>query len=74
MAFDRFDMEQQIMSCWGITDEIGAVVEGVTTSELSPEDAVTVLMGLKTLYNLKFDKLFREFEAGVHEGKIKNEL
>jgi hypothetical protein len=65
--FDRFDFEQQIMSCWNITTDLKDLTEGMLESDLSKDQICNVLMGLEQLYQLRFDKLFRQFETLVHE-------
>ena len=65
--FDRFDFEQQIMSCWNITTDLKDLNEGVIESDLSRDQISNALMGLEQLYQLRFDKLFRQFETLVQE-------
>jgi len=72
---DRFDLEQQILDCWKITDEVQLlnknVLEGkigggtMTTDEIS-----NFLLGLETIYELKFGQLFDTFSALVHDRKM----
>lgn len=68
---DRFDLEQGIMKCWNITDDIDMLCESVLESEMSKDDISNVLIGLKALYDIKFDKLFRQFEELLAQGDIK---
>ena len=68
---DRFDLEQQILKCWNITEEIELLNEQVLeNSEFTKDDISNYLLGLKTIYELKFDKLFDQFGELVEEGKI----
>jgi hypothetical protein len=68
---DRFDLEQQIMKCWNITEEIQLLNENVLESDdLTKDDISNYLLGLETMYNLKFDKLFRQFEEMIKDKKI----
>jgi hypothetical protein len=62
MAFDRFEFEQQIMSCWNVTTDL-KVLEG----DLSKDQITNVLIGIEQLYNIRFEKLFRQFEQLVRE-------
>jgi flagellin-specific chaperone FliS len=55
--FDRFDLEQGIQQCWGITDDIMLLLE----QEATPED----FANLASLYNFKFEKLWKIFETMV---------
>jgi len=68
--FDRFDFEQQIMACWNVTSDIKTVTEYLLDAplEVDREDKIAnMLLGIESLYEAKFDKLFRQFEDLVHE-------
>jgi hypothetical protein len=65
--FDRFDFEQQIMSCWNVTTDLKDLNEGVLESNLSKDQISNALMGLEQLYELRFNKLFRQFETLIRE-------
>lgn len=67
---DRFDLEQNIMKCWNVTDDIDLVYKNVMESDMTNDDIANALLGLKTLYNMKFEELFSNFETLVHERKI----
>jgi hypothetical protein len=67
---DRFDLEQDIMKCWNITDDIDMLMENVMERDMSTDDIANALLGLKTLYNMKFEKMFADFETLVHKKKI----
>ena len=66
MGKDRFDLEQEILDCWGICEDIDTLLEGVLEKDISRDDVANVLLGIKGLYELKFDKLFATFEHLVH--------
>lgn len=68
---DRFDLEQQILKCWNITEEIELLNEQVLENdELTKDQISNYLLGLHTIYEMKFDKLFNQFETMVKEKKI----
>ena len=72
---DRFDFEQQIMNCWRVTDDIDLVATMIGNTNMEPEDQdkfMNVLIGMKELYNARFDALFSTFENLVSEGQFKN--
>jgi hypothetical protein len=65
MKYDQFDFEQQIMSCWNVTSDIKEVSEYLLDAplEVGREDKIAnMLIGIESLYNVRFDKLFRMFE------------
>jgi len=68
---DRFDLEQQIMACWNVTSDIDTLCEGVIESDMTTDQIANILLGMKQLYELKFDKLFRTFEELIREGVVK---
>jgi hypothetical protein len=60
---DRFDLEHNILSCWGILDEMKMLDEqGASVADMRC---------LITLYEYKFQKLWTVFEDMVHEGRFK---
>jgi hypothetical protein len=68
---DRFDLEQQILKCWNITEEIQLLNEQVLENdELTKDQISNYLLGLHTIYEMKFDKLFDQFSNMVKEKKI----
>jgi len=56
----RFDLEQEIMGCWNIVDDL-KILTGRWDS-LSEDEKLNILIGLSNLYQLKFDVLFSTFE------------
>lgn len=67
MKFDRFDFEQQIMSCWNVTTDLKDLNEAVLESDLTKDQISNTLMGIEQLYQIRFDKLFRQFEQMVKQ-------
>ena len=64
---DRFDLEQQIMACWNVTSDIDTLCEGVLESDMTTDQIANILLGMKQLYELKFDKLFNTSEQLMQE-------
>lgn len=63
--YDQFDFEQQIMDCWNVISDVKAVSEYLLDAPLETgrEDKIAnMLIGIETLYDVKFNKLFRMFE------------
>jgi len=67
MTKDRFDLEQEILDCWHITDDLQTIME--TDSLNLSDDVHNLLLGLKTLYHLKFERTFATFEQLVTQRK-----
>lgn len=58
----RFDLEQEILECWKVTNDITMFIEQGS----SVEDFKT----LAAYYEKKFDRLWSTFEQLVHESKL----
>lgn len=71
MIRDRFDFEQAIMNCWNIVEDIKLISQMNDIRELSEDELMNALLGLETLYQLKFEILFNGFERMVKNGQIK---
>jgi hypothetical protein len=61
--FNQFDMEQQIMTCWNVCEDLDTLMEGVLERDMTRDRITNALMGMKELYQLKFETLFENFEA-----------
>lgn len=61
---DRFDLEQQILECWKITDDIPLLEEqGANVADMT---------SLACVYEYKFKKLWETFETMVAEKQFKS--
>ena len=57
---DRFDLEQQIMACWTMVDDLRAFANsGADTDELR---------ALSRVYDRKFNIMFETFSTMISEG------
>lgn len=65
--FNQFCMEQQIMTCWSVCEDLDTITEGVLERDMTPDQISNVLIGMKELYQLKFQKLWEHFEAMCNE-------
>lgn len=60
---DRFDLEQQILDCWKITDDIPMMeAQGATAADFT---------SLANVYEFKFSQLWETFEKLVADKKLK---
>ena len=59
---DRFDLEEQILDCWRITDDIPMMeAQGANTADMT---------SLACVYEYKFKRLWATFETMVAEGQF----
>ena len=59
---DRFELEQELLECWKITNDLQMYID----QGASIEDTKVLI----DYYERKFDKLWNTFETLIHERKI----
>ena len=59
---DRFDLEQQILTCWSMVDDLRQFANSGADSD--------ELRALSKVYDRKFDILFETFSTMVSEGQF----
>jgi len=60
---NRFDLEQQILDCWRITDEIPMMeAQGASAADMT---------SLACVYDYKFKQLWATFESMVSQKQFK---
>jgi hypothetical protein len=68
----RFQLEKKIMSCWNVVEDIKTLNEQINDGEpLTVDGMSNYLLGLETVYQVKFEQLFALFEKMIKEGDIK---
>lgn len=64
----RFDLEQDIMNCWSVVDDIKELSRCMLDRRKMSEDELSnYLLGLETIYQVKFERLFETFEMLIRE-------
>ena len=66
---NRFDLEQEIMGCWNIVDDLDFFYRHSTL--WSQEDKTNYIVGLKTKYQYRFENLFGVFEECIKKDVFK---
>lgn len=67
---NRFDLEQEILKCWNVTDDIKVVLD-MTDREHTEDDLANALIGIMTIYNQRFEILFETFETCLKNKELK---
>ena len=65
---DRFDLEEKIMSAWNIIEDIDLAISCVEDVDMSSKEAdrlLNILIGIKEMYSIRFQKLFGSFEEYI---------
>ena len=80
MNHKQFDLEQGILNCWNICEDMKVIAENILEAKTVDRDKVAnMLLGIAELYQLKFEKTFSDFEGTIryfHDEKeqIKNAM
>ena len=58
------DLEQHIMDCWHICDDLQVVFKQIGDGEREPtqDELINALMGMQQVYHWKFEQLFFKYE------------
>lgn len=69
-----FDLEQAILGCWHVTDDIELLYERIGDSTdfqgMNPkhvDDIMNILLGLREVYDMRFNKCWSIFEETTKE-------
>ena len=65
---DRFDLEQNIMQCWNVCDDIQLLLD--SWDKMDEDAKLNFLIGLKQMYHLKFEHTWDNFEQCVRNRQI----
>ena len=70
MKYDRFDLEQLILKNWEVVTEIKHLRELISDDKPTQDQVENYLLGLETIYEVKFNKLWDCFEELCQNQKI----
>ena len=70
-SINRFTLEENILDCWNVVNDLKTVYSAPDLRQLSEDEFQNALLGLFTLYQLKFEKLNHTFNQMVADGQIK---
>jgi hypothetical protein len=65
---DRFDLEQNIMQCWNVCDDIQLYLD--MHDNMDEDQRLNYLIGLKQMYQMKFERCWNNFEQCVSTRQI----
>ena len=64
------DLEQHIMECWRMVDDVNLLYEQVMENDLHKDQdkLANALLGLCTIYEMKFEQVFNTYEKTLKPG------
>ena len=71
--YDRFDLEQAIMVAWSTCEDIDLIYHNTDNLEMKAEHSDSLqnqLLGLRSITELRFEKLWHIFEELVGANKL----
>lgn len=72
---DRFDLEQDIMNCWSVVDDIKELHRCMLDRRKMTDDEVSnYLLGIETIYQVKFERLFETFEMLIRKNAFNDRV
>lgn len=81
MNYDRFDLEEQIMKCWNVVDDVNDLYEHIGDSsefvDMPPkyvDKVMNKLLGVKELYDMRFQKLWDVFDYMIKDGQFQSHI
>ena len=71
----RFLLEERIMECWQVVDDIKITWEEFSDGkeEMDTDELCNILLGMQTLYDRKFARLFSSYEKMLEEMRQEDE-
>lgn len=71
----RFDLEQDIMNCWSVVDDIKELNRCMLDRRKMTDDEVSnYLLGLETIYQVKFERLMETFEMLIRKNAFNDRV
>lgn len=62
MSMTAFDLEQDIMKCWSVTDDIGEIADDLAAGNMTTTEAAQALQAYQKVYGRRFERCFARFE------------
>ena len=64
-----YNLEQHIMECWQMVDDVNLLYEQVMENDLHKDQDIlaNALLGLSTIYEMKFERVFDSYKKILEE-------
>lgn len=67
----RFELEQALQELWHISGDLELVVENITNGDLMDEEIANILIGLRKIHLLRWQKADDIFEELISNGSLR---
>lgn len=62
MSMTAFDLEQDILKCWNVTDDLREIIEDLESGHMAAPEATEALRAYSKVYERRFERCFARFE------------
>ena len=62
-----FDLEQGILRCWNVTDDISEIAADLESGHMDTQEAAQALRAYERVYQRRFERCFDQFELHCAE-------
>lgn len=69
---DRFELENNIMSCWNTADDIKLLADQISNKGISEDEIQNALLGILSLHEMRCQKLMDTFEDLIYNNSFIN--
>lgn len=69
---DRFDLENNIMSCWNTKDDIDLLADAIANKSMTQDEIQNALLGIASLHQMRCQKLMDTFEDLIYNNSFIN--
>lgn len=62
-----FNLEQDILRCWNVVEDIGEVLDDLESGHMEVHEAAEALRAYQKVYQRRFERCFERFEQHTRE-------
>jgi len=72
-VIDFHDLEMEIHKVWNVVDDLGTFEQALDNEDLSEDDIINIVIGIRTMADLRLKKLFSVYEQYLENKRVQNE-
>jgi len=68
------DLEMEIHKVWNVVDDLGTFEQALNNEDLSEDDIINLVIGIRTMADLRLKQLFSVYEDYLENERVQNEI
>lgn len=68
---DYHDIEMEIHKVWNLVDDLDTFLQALDNGDLSEDDIINIVIGIRTMTDLRLKKLFDVYEKFLDNKRVK---